>query len=130
MSTPAPPNIPKLPSWTDPGSVATFLVAAATFVFGILAEFHVSLPNGTPAAVQQVVPWAAMLISTVAVLVLKHIHTTAHAKVLLQHPEHVPPAAEFQRWMTVPAPAQWSPPATAGPHLNPTPTINQGASAS
>jgi hypothetical protein len=46
-----------LPTWTDPESIATFLLSAATLVLGTLAATGVIIPAGVSASVQG---WAAV----------------------------------------------------------------------
>lgn len=74
-------QLPTLPTWTDPQSVASYIIA----VFGLLASaltiFHVGLPAGTSNLVQVWAPVAGLAVAGAIQAVNIITHRAAHAKV-------------------------------------------------
>lgn len=75
MSTPTPPAIPT--SWTA-STIISYAGAFVLFVFGALAEAHVTLPAGVSA---EVATWAGVA-SQVAGAVTTLVTTLTHASVV------------------------------------------------
>lgn len=69
-------DLPKLPKWSDAGSVASFLVGALAIVFGILRLISPTLHE--PAVLRALIPIVALLVALVAVAVNVVTHRRAH----------------------------------------------------
>lgn len=72
--------IPKLPKWSDPGSVASFLTAVLALLFGLL---HNVIPGfQEPGSIAGLVPAVATLVAGVSVWVNVITHRKAHTSVI------------------------------------------------
>lgn len=83
-------SLPRLPKWTDAGSVASFLVAALSIAFGILGAIVKGLHE--PAWLPPLVPVVALAVATAAVAVNVVTHRKAHASALGVLAQSVVPA--------------------------------------
>jgi len=87
-----------LPNWTDPTSVATFIISAFAMVAGLLAATHVIIPAGISTAVQGWSSVAGFLVAGVAAAINQWRITTSHKTAITAgHPTAVVLSARQQR---------------------------------
>lgn len=72
-------QLPKLPTWTDAGSVSAFLLAAIGVVVALVRSFDPAFH--APAVVAAAVPVAGLVVAFLAVAVNVYTHRKAHSVV-------------------------------------------------